>query len=87
MATYSNYLVYKILIEAGLPPGVLQFVPGSPPEVVKRCIDHRKFGGLHFTGSTKVFRSLWKDIANNLELYGGYPRIVGETGGWGLEAL
>ncbi|TYJ58798.1 1-pyrroline-5-carboxylate dehydrogenase [Cryptococcus floricola] len=81
MATYSNYIVHKIFLEAGLPPSVIQFVPGSPPEVVKQCIDHKDFGGLHFTGSTQIFRKLWKDIAQNLDLYKGYPRIVGETGG------
>ncbi|ORY29536.1 Aldehyde/histidinol dehydrogenase [Naematelia encephala] len=81
MGTYSSYLVHKILLEAGLPPSVVQFVPGSPPEIVKQCIDHRAFAGLHFTGSTQVFRSLWKQIANNLDIYKGYPRIVGETGG------
>lgn len=80
-ANYSSYLVYKILVEAGLPAGVIQFVPGSPPEIVKQCIDHKAFAGLHFTGSTHVFRKLWKDIANNLDIYRGYPRIVGETGG------
>ncbi len=80
MATYSNYLIHKILLEAGMPPSVIQFVPGSPPEVVRQCIDHKEFGGLHFTGSTQVFRGLYKRIAGNLEVYGGYPRIVGETG-------
>lgn len=79
-ATYSNYLVHKILIEAGMPPATIQFVPGNPPEVVRNCIDHKKFAGLHFTGSTHVFRGLWKDIAQRLDVYGGYPRIVGETG-------
>jgi 1-pyrroline-5-carboxylate dehydrogenase len=80
MATYSNYIVHKILLEAGLPPSVIQFVPGNPVEVVGQCIDHKKFAGLHFTGSTMVFRELWKKIAGNLDIYGGYPRIVGETG-------
>lgn len=64
-----------------MPAGVIQFVPGSPPDIVKQCIDHKDFAGLHFTGSTHVFRKLWKDIANNLDKYRGYPRIVGETGG------
>ncbi|WWC68847.1 1-pyrroline-5-carboxylate dehydrogenase [Kwoniella pini CBS 10737] len=81
MATYSNYIVHKIFVEAGLPPAVIQFVPGNPPEVVKQCIDHKAFAGLHFTGSTQIFRKLWKDISNNLDIYRGYPRIVGETGG------
>ena len=80
MATYANYLTYQILAEAGIPPGVIQFVPGPPPEVVQQCISHRSFAGLHFTGSTFVFRSLWKKIAENLDNYRSYPRIVGETG-------
>lgn len=80
-ATYSNYLVYRILLEAGLPAGVIQFVPGPPPEVVAQAISHPSFAALHFTGSTHVFKKLWKDIAANLDIYKGYPRIVGETGG------
>lgn len=80
-ANYSSYLVYKVLVEAGLPAGVIQFVPGSPPDIVKQCIDHKAFAGLHFTGSTHVFRKLWKDIALNIDQYRGYPRVVGETGG------
>lgn len=81
MATYSNFLIHKILLEAGLPPSVIQFVPGNPPEVVQQCIDSRDFGGLHFTGSTQVFKGLWSKIGQNLDKYRGYPRIVGETGG------
>ncbi|THH05706.1 hypothetical protein EW145_g4598 [Phellinidium pouzarii] len=80
-ATYANYLTYQLLAEAGVPPGVIQFVPGPPPEVVQQCIGHPAFAALHFTGSTHVFRSLWKNIAANLDNYKGYPRIVGETGG------
>ncbi|KAI9467304.1 delta-1-pyrroline-5-carboxylate dehydrogenase [Lactarius psammicola] len=80
-ATYSNYLVHQILTEAGVPPGVIQFVPGPPPEVVAQAIAHRDFAALHFTGSTFVFKKLWKDIAANVDKYKGYPRIVGETGG------
>ncbi|KAI0070584.1 delta-1-pyrroline-5-carboxylate dehydrogenase [Panus rudis PR-1116 ss-1] len=81
MATYSNYLVHKIFLEAGIPPGVIQFVPGPPADVVQQAIAHPSFAALHFTGSTLVFKQLWKDIANNLDKYKGYPRIVGETGG------
>ncbi|KIJ57180.1 hypothetical protein M422DRAFT_23276 [Sphaerobolus stellatus SS14] len=80
-ATYSNYIVHQILLEAGIPPGVIQFVPGPPPEVVAQAIGHPSFAALHFTGSTFVFKKLWKDIAANLDKYKGYPRIVGETGG------
>ena len=81
MATYSNYLVYKIFEEAGVPPGVIQFVPGPPAEVVAQVIAHPSFAALHFTGSTFVFKKLWKDVAANLDNYKSYPRLVGETGG------
>lgn len=74
-------MVYQILAEAGVPPGVIQFVPGPPPEVVAQAISHPSFAALHFTGSTFIFKKLWKDIAANLDKYKGYPRIVGETGG------
>ena len=82
-ATYSNYLIHRILLEAGLPPSVIQFVPGPPANVVTTALGHREFAGLHFTGSTKVFRSLWKEIGNNVGqgAYKSYPRVVGETGG------
>ncbi|KAF8638597.1 hypothetical protein AX17_002138 [Amanita inopinata Kibby_2008] len=80
-ATYSNYLIHKILLEAGLPPSVIQFVPGPPVQIVEQVLNHPDFAALHFTGSTFVFRKLWKDIAQNLERYKGFPRIVGETGG------
>ncbi|RDB20073.1 Delta-1-pyrroline-5-carboxylate dehydrogenase [Hypsizygus marmoreus] len=80
-ATYSNYLIHQIFAEAGVPPGVIQFTPGPPPEVVAQAINHPKFAALHFTGSTFVFKKLWKDISANLDIYQSYPRIVGETGG------
>lgn len=80
-ATYSNYIIHQIFTEAGLPPGVIQFVPGPPPEVVAQAIANPEFAALHFTGSTHVFKKLWKDIAMNIDSYKGYPRIVGETGG------
>lgn len=81
MAVYSNYLIHQIFTEAGLPAGVIQFVPGPAPEVVGQAISHKEFAALHFTGSTFIFKKLWKDIASNLDNYKGYPRIVGETGG------
>lgn len=81
MSVYSNYLLYQIFEEAGVPPGVLQFVPGPAEDIVGAAIKHREFAGLHFTGSTQVFRMLWRNISNNLEIYRSYPRIVGETGG------
>ncbi|KAG1840147.1 Aldehyde/histidinol dehydrogenase [Suillus subluteus] len=79
-AMYSNYLVYQILTEAGVPASAIQFVLGLPPEVVPQAISHTNFAALHFTGSTFIFKKLWKDVAANLDKYKGYPRIVGETG-------
>lgn len=81
MAVYSNYLMLQILQEAGLPAGVIQFCPGPAGEVVSTALAHREFASLHFTGSTQIFKQLWKQIADNIEKYRSYPRIVGETGG------
>lgn len=80
---YSNYLLYNILLEAGLPPNVIQFVPGDAELVTKAVLSHKEFTSLHFTGSTAVFRSLYGQIAKGVAdgLYKSYPRIVGETGG------
>ncbi|KAF5388284.1 hypothetical protein D9615_000828 [Tricholomella constricta] len=80
-ATYSNYIIHQIFTEAGVPPGVIQFTPGPPAEVVAQAINNPNFAALHFTGSTFIFKKLWKDISVNLDVYKGYPRIVGETGG------
>ena len=82
-AVASNWLVYQILLEAGLPEKVIQFIPGDAEEVTKAVLDHPKFSSLHYTGSTAVFRSLWGKIATGVAggKYEGYPRIVGETGG------
>jgi 1-pyrroline-5-carboxylate dehydrogenase len=76
----SNYLVYNILREAGLPDGVIQFLPGDGA-VLGKTLEHPDFAGLHFTGSTGVFNKLWAQIGNNLDKYKSYPRVVGETGG------
>jgi len=77
----SNYVLMKLYEEAGLPPGVINFLPG-PGKVISRVVLSRpELAGLHFTGSTEVFRGLWKGIADNLPAYRGYPRVVGETGG------
>jgi 1-pyrroline-5-carboxylate dehydrogenase len=82
-AIASNYLLYQILLEAGLPDGVIQFVPGNPEEVTKAVLSHRDFASLHYTGSTAVFRKLYGQISQGVAegKYRGYPRIVGETGG------
>jgi len=88
-AMASNWLLYKILLEAGLPPNVIQFVPGDAVEVTKTVLKHPEFSALHYTGSTAVFRSLYGQIANNVAegRYVGYPRIVGETGGKNFHLL
>ncbi|MEX2156823.1 MAG: L-glutamate gamma-semialdehyde dehydrogenase [Gemmatimonadales bacterium] len=80
-AAYSNYLVFKLLQEAGLPPGVVNFVPGPATQISERLLADRHLGGIHFTGSTEVFQSLWKQVGLNVAGYADYPRLVGETGG------
>ncbi len=82
-AIASNWLLYNILLEAGLPKNVIQFVPGNPEEVTKVVLAHKKLAALHYTGSTAVFRKLYGGIATGVAegRYQGYPRIVGETGG------
>src|SRR5947208_15227626 len=80
-AAYSNYHLLKLLEEAGLPPGVVNFVPGPAADVSARVLADRHFGGIHFTGSTEVFQGLWRQVAGHLGDYADYPRLVGETGG------
>src|ERR1700741_4735228 len=71
----------KLLEEAGLPPGVINMLPGDAAEISNVCLAHRELAGVHFTGSTGVFNSMWKTIGANMSNYVSYPRIVGETGG------
>ena len=82
-AVLSNYYVMKLLKEAGLPDGVINFIPGDGSSVGGPALANRHFAGLHFTGSTSTFNSMWLDVAKNLNngSYKVYPRIVGETGG------
>ena len=80
-ATLSNWHFYKLLEQAGLPPGVINFLPGDSIEISQALIADRHLAGIHFTGSTEVFQSIWKAVAGNLERYAAYPRLVGETGG------
>jgi len=77
----SNYLMYQVLEAAGLPPGVINFVPGKGRSVGDPVFASSEFAGLHFTGSTATFQAMWQTMAGNLDTYGSYPRIVGETGG------
>ncbi|KAJ3211797.1 1-pyrroline-5-carboxylate dehydrogenase [Entophlyctis luteolus] len=86
-AIYSSHLVLEILKEAGLPDGVIQFVPGDAGIVSDVVFAHPEFAGLHFTGSTSIFKMLWKKIANNIDVYKSYPRLVGETGGKNMHFL
>jgi 1-pyrroline-5-carboxylate dehydrogenase len=80
-AMLSAYYLMKLLEEAGLPPGVINFVPGDAAQISNVALTHRDFTGLHFTGSTAVFNSMWQTIGTNMSRYANYPRIVGETGG------
>jgi 1-pyrroline-5-carboxylate dehydrogenase len=77
----SNYYFMKILMEAGLPGGVINFVPGQGPLISNVVLKHKDFAGIHFTGSNATFNTLWKQVSENLETYRSYPKIVGETGG------
>jgi 1-pyrroline-5-carboxylate dehydrogenase len=80
-AMQSAHYIMKLLEAAGLPPGVINFVPGDAAEISELLLDHPDFAGIHFTGSTGVFNSIWKRIGENTGKYRSYPRIVGETGG------
>jgi 1-pyrroline-5-carboxylate dehydrogenase len=80
-AVYSAWMIMKLLMEAGLPAGVINFVPGSGGTIGRPALAHPELAGIHFTGSTGVFRDMWKTVGNNIDRYHNYPRIVGETGG------
>ncbi len=79
--TLAAYETMLLLEAAGLPPGVINFVPGLGHEIAPVCLDHPDFGALHFTGSTEIFRSMWQRVASNLARYKSFPRLIGETGG------
>ncbi|KAK4469267.1 hypothetical protein MN116_006836 [Schistosoma mekongi] len=80
-AVYSNYLVYRLFRQAGLPPGVINFVPADGPTFGKIVCEHPQLAGINFTGSTRTFRTILKAIGSNLDKYRGYPRAIGECGG------
>ncbi len=80
-AVYSGYWTMKLLQAAGMPDGVINFLPGRASKVGDPVLAHPDFAGIHFTGSTPVFQAMWKTIAESLPRYRSYPRIVGETGG------
>ena len=80
-AILSAYYIMKLLEEAGLPPGVINFVPGDAATISNIALAHRDLAGVHFTGSTGVFNTMWQTIGADMSRYAAYPRIVGETGG------
>ncbi len=80
-AVLPAYFIMKILEEAGLPPGVINMIPGPGPAIGPTVLDHLDLGGIHFTGSTKVFSTIWLAVGSDIRKYYSYPRIVGETGG------
>lgn len=80
-ALLSNYYLMEIFMEAGVPAGVINFVPGSGALIGSTVTSAKELAGIHFTGSNGTFNTLWKSVANNMEHYKSYPRLVGETGG------
>jgi len=80
-AVYSNYFFMKLLMRAGLPSGVINFVPGKGSEVGPLVIDREELAGIHFTGSVDTLNQMYKEVGQKVEKYKTYPRIVGETGG------
>jgi 1-pyrroline-5-carboxylate dehydrogenase len=77
----SNYILMRIFKEAGLPDGVLNFVPGKGSTVGNPVFAHPMLAGVHFTGSTATFKNFWKQVSNNIDTYRTYPKMIGETGG------
>ena len=80
-ALLSNYILMKIFKEAGVPDGVINFIPGKGSVIGKEIFKNPMLAGIHFTGSTGTFSHFWKQISENLESYRSYPKLVGETGG------
>jgi 1-pyrroline-5-carboxylate dehydrogenase len=78
---YSNYYIFKLFEAAGLPPGVINFVPGDAGVISDVLLNHSDLAGIHFTGSTAVFQKMWRTVGENISKYKTYPRLVGETGG------
>ena len=80
-AMLSGYYTMRLLETAGMPPGVINFVPGEAVQITNMLLDSPELAGIHFTGSTSVFNSMWKKVGENIGRYRSYPRLVGETGG------
>ena len=76
-----SHFLMELLLEAGMPPGVINLVSGSASEISEKVLSHRDLAGIHFTGSTEVFHGMWKEVGGNIDRYRTYPRLVGETGG------
>jgi len=81
LASYSAHYIVQLLRAAGLPDGVINVVQGPPAPLVHACLDHPDLAGVHFTGSTPVFQTMWRKVGENMSRYRTYPRLVGETGG------
>ena len=82
-AVYSSYFINQLLIKAGLPKGVINFVPGSGKEIGNIILKNKNLAGVHFTGSSQTFQNIFSKIGSNINNYKNYPRVVGETGGKG----
>ena len=80
-AVLSNYYLMRLLMDAGLPAGVINFIPSRGTDVSSFVLTHPKLAGFHFTGSTEVFQTVWETVGRNIRNYASYPRLVGETGG------
>jgi 1-pyrroline-5-carboxylate dehydrogenase len=80
-AILSSWHTMELLREAGMPDGVINFLPGNPVQITGQLLSHQDFGGIHFTGSSEVFQSMWETVGGNISKYKSYPRLVGETGG------
>ncbi|MCR6545213.1 L-glutamate gamma-semialdehyde dehydrogenase [Dehalobacterium formicoaceticum] len=81
VAVYSAYLVFKLFQEAGIPDGVINFIPGNSQDIGDLILTNENLSGIHFTGSTKVFQDMWRSVGTNIDKYKTFPRLVGETGG------
>src|SRR5205809_6028327 len=76
-----SHFIVELLLEAGMPPGVINMVSGSASEISEKVLNHRELAGIHFTGSTEVFQNMWREVGHNIGRYRTYPGLLGETGG------
>ncbi|MFQ5550450.1 MAG: L-glutamate gamma-semialdehyde dehydrogenase [Gemmatimonadales bacterium] len=80
-SVYSGYVLMRLFEAAGMPPGVINFIPGNSAAIGRAAMHHPGLAGVHFTGSTPVFQGMWRTVGENISSYRSYPRVVGETGG------